>query len=276
MTLSEVLAIRGCGSSCCIYDRRLASQGEPRHSRRPLVCRTIRKCRAGIAQRVCRPQQVATPHQIGRRRPYIGRAGPVLQGLGREVEIQTVEQRVGGTKGPCRITRTELFLAFLSMGTSGFGGVLPWARRVLVERRAWMTPADFNELLSLGQILPGPNIVNLAVVFGVRCHGVTGGLLALTGLILMPLAIVFGLILLYDAFGELTLVQNAFRGISPAAAGLVVAMAIQMAQSGFDRWSAAIIAGLVLVGMTVLQLPLAWVIFSAVPLSILWTWAAGR
>lgn len=162
------------------------------------------------------------------------------------------------------------------MGTSGFGGVLPWARRVLVERRAWMTPADFNELLSIGQMLPGPNIVNLAVFFGVRCHGVIGGLLALTGLILMPLVIVFGLILLYDAFGELTLVQNAFRGISPAAAGLIVAMAIQMAQSGFDRWSAAIIAALVFVGMTVLQLPLAWVIFSAVPLSLLWTWASGR
>jgi chromate transporter len=195
-------------------------------------------------------------------------------GGGREDEIQTIEQRVGGS--PCRITRTELFLAFLSMGLSGFGGVLPWARRSLVERRAWLTPADFNELLGIGQILPGPNIINLAIFFGIRCHGVLGGVLALAGLILMPLVIVFGLILIYDAFGELQVVRDAFRGISPAAAGLVVAMAIQIARVGLDRPRTAIIAGLVFAAMAVFQVPLAWVIFTAVPLSILWTWAAGR
>jgi chromate transporter len=162
------------------------------------------------------------------------------------------------------------------MGTSGFGGVLPWARRTLVERRAWLTPVEFNELLSLGQMLPGPNIINLTIFFGVRCHGILGGLIALSGLILMPLVVVFGLILLYDAFGDLTPVQAAFRGISPAAAGLVVAMGLQMMRTGLDRPSAFVIAGAVFIGMTVLKLPLAWVIFSAVPISLLWTWATGR
>ena len=69
-----------------------------------------------------------------------------------------------------------MFLAFLGVGLSGFGGVPPFARRMLVDRTGWMTELDFTETLALCQSLPGPNIVNLSVAVGFRYAGVKGAL----------------------------------------------------------------------------------------------------
>ena len=63
-------------------------------------------------------------------------------------------------------THAELFLAFFKITLSGFGGTLPWTRRMFVEEKRWMTAEEFNEAFALCQFLPGPNIVNLTV--GVR------------------------------------------------------------------------------------------------------------
>jgi hypothetical protein len=63
-------------------------------------------------------------------------------------------------------TRRELFLGFATIAICGFGGVLAWARRIVVQRRAWMTAEEFNEQLALCQILPGGNIVNFSIMFG--------------------------------------------------------------------------------------------------------------
>src|SRR5262245_13392736 len=104
---------------------------------------------------------------------------------------------------PPRITRRALFLGFLEIGLSGFGGVLPWARRVLVERRGWLTAQEFTETLSLGHILPGPNIVNVSIAIGKRFHGPIGSMLAFSGLMLVPLLIVLLLGWLYTQYGEM-------------------------------------------------------------------------
>ena len=84
-----------------------------------------------------------------------------------------------------------LFWGFLSIGVIGFGGVLPWARRMMVEQRRWLTPAEFTDLLGLCQFLPGPNIVNLSVALGSRFRGVPGAVAAVVGLISLPMVIVF-------------------------------------------------------------------------------------
>src|SRR5690349_21684895 len=118
------------------------------------------------------------------------------------------------------VGRRELFLAFLEIGLSGFGGVLPWARRILVDRRQWLTDREFIELLGLGQALPGPNIINASVVIGWRMHGAVGSIIAFSGLLLAPLAIVLVLALLYDAFGHLEIIRRIFSGVAAAAAGL--------------------------------------------------------
>ena len=131
----------------------------------------------------------------------------------------------------------ELFLRFTQVSLSGFGGVMPFARRMLVEERRWLSPEGFTDVLSLCQLLPGPNIVNVAVCVGARYHGVRGAVAAFAGLMAAPFFVVLALGALYTEYGHLPAVSALFRGISAAAAGLVVAMGIKMATSRRLRWA---------------------------------------
>src|SRR6266436_10085937 len=83
-----------------------------------------------------------------------------------------------------------LFFAFAKMSLAGFGGVLAFARRGIVEQHRWMTADEFNETFALCHFLPGPNVVNLSVVFGSRFRGVLGGVAAFAGLVGPPVVIV--------------------------------------------------------------------------------------
>lgn len=128
-----------------------------------------------------------------------------------------------------------LFLGFSSVGLSGFGGVLPFARHMLVEDKRWMTAEDFNTQLGLCQFLPGPNVVNLAVLVGKRYRGLSGAIVAPVGLLLGPLLIVLLLALAYDAWGGLPVVQAMLRGIAAAGCALLFAMAWRMGSALKDK-----------------------------------------
>ena len=121
-----------------------------------------------------------------------------------------------------------LFFAFSTVGLSGFGGVLPFARRMLVEERRWMTAEAFNTQLGLCQFLPGPNVVNLAVVVGKQYRGWAGAIVAPLGLLLGPFLVVLLLGMLYDHWGHLPMVQGMLRGIAAVGVGLLFAMAWRM------------------------------------------------
>src|SRR6266571_175991 len=101
----------------------------------------------------------------------------------------------------------ELFVAFAKMSLAGFGGVLVWARRGIVDQHRWMTAEEFNETFALCHFLPGPNVVNLSVVFGSRFRGVLGGLAAFAGLLGPPMLIATLLAVLYARFGEIEALQ---------------------------------------------------------------------
>src|SRR6202171_3398899 len=127
-------------------------------------------------------------------------------------------------------TKRGLFLGFLMVGLQGFGGVLPFARRMLVERHRWLTEREFTEVLSLSQFLPGPNIVNVSVIVGNRYRGPLGSVAATLGLMLMPFVIVLILAALYARFANLEAVRGATTGVSAAATGLIIATGLKMAQ----------------------------------------------
>ena len=80
-----------------------------------------------------------------------------------------------------RPSLAELFRAFAVVSISAFGGALPWARRMIVEQKRWMTTEEFNETFALSQFLPGPNVINFSVVFGARFGGPSGAAVALAG-----------------------------------------------------------------------------------------------
>ena len=125
-------------------------------------------------------------------------------------------------------TRRDLFLGYLKIGLFGFGGVAAWARRVIVEERRWLTEREYAEVLGLGQVLPGPNVGNAAVMIGRRFHGLPGALLATAGIYCAPLLILIALSLLYDRFGQRPEVAPAMAGIAAAAAGMVIGTAAKM------------------------------------------------
>src|SRR3954464_11413386 len=113
----------------------------------------------------------------------------------------------------------ELFLAFAKVSLSGFGGVLVFARRAIVEKHRWMTADEFNETYALCHFLPGPNIVNLSVVFGSRIRGIAGSAAAFTGLVGPPLVIVSILGAVYARYGDIPALQRILAGVSCAAIG---------------------------------------------------------
>src|SRR6201988_1453835 len=125
-------------------------------------------------------------------------------------------------------TLFTLFVAFAKMSLAGFGGVLVWARRGIVDEHRWMTADEFNETFALCHFLPGPNIVNLSVVFGSRFGGIAGGLAVFAGLIGPPMLIAMVLAALYARFREIETVVRILGGISCAAVGLLIAVVLRM------------------------------------------------
>ena len=159
---------------------------------------------------------------------------------------------------------TELFLVFTRLALQGFGGVLPVAHHTLVEQERWLSPQQFVELLTIGQVLPGPNIINISIILGDRFLGWRGAAAATAGLLSLPLIMVLALAMLYQRFADLPAVAGALRGMGAVAAGLIIATAVKLQRSlnnnplGRPVGYTLAAATLVLVGF--LRWPMVWVV----------------
>ncbi|MDD2875739.1 MAG: chromate transporter [Acidiphilium sp.] len=173
-----------------------------------------------------------------------------------------------------RLTHAALFQAFFIAGLSGFGAVLPFARRMMVERKGWLTATEFADLFSLCQFLPGSNVVNLATAFGSRHRGLTGALVATAGLLIAPVIIVIGLGLLYEHYGTLPIVHRGLGGLASAASGLVLGTALKIAGPVFRHIATIFVLAFAFVLFGVLHLRLPMVIAIALPVSL--AISAGR
>jgi chromate transporter len=169
-------------------------------------------------------------------------------------------------------TTLELFTGFLWLGMIGFGGVLPLARRMIVEKNRWLTGEEFIELLALCQFLPGGNIINLSVAIGLHFRGIAGALASIIGLVAVPTVVVVCLGMVYDRFQSDPHVQHMFAGLAAAAAGLLVSMAIKVVWPLRANVVGMIIAALCFVAIAVLRLPLlpTMLTLSAVSIFIAW------
>src|SRR6478736_3245784 len=165
---------------------------------------------------------------------------------------------------------SALFVAFAKISLAGFGGVLVWARRGIVNQHRWMTADEFNETYALCHFLPGPNVVNLSVVFGSRFRGIAGGIAAFAGLIGPPMMIATILAALYARYGEIDALRRILAGVSCAAVGLLIAVVFKMMMPLIKKRD---VVGLVMllavfVAIGVLRLPLQMVLLVAIPLSL--------
>lgn len=158
----------------------------------------------------------------------------------------------------------ELFWAFTWLALQGFGGVLAVVQRELVDRRRWMTNEEFMEDWAAAQILPGPNVVNLSIMVGDRHFGARGALVAVVGMLLLPMLLVVAVAAVYAVFATHPMVVGALRGMGAVAAGLVAGVGCRLAASLGRHPLGPLPCGLIVVAtfatMSVLRLPLAWVL----------------
>ena len=131
-------------------------------------------------------------------------------------------------KRPQPDSPSDLFISFTLLALQGFGGVLAVVQRELVEKKRWMTREEFVEDWAVAQIMPGPNVVNLALMIGDRYFGLRGAMVAVAGMLAVPLLVVLGLALIYAQFADNPHVAGALRGMGAVAAGLITATGLKL------------------------------------------------
>jgi chromate transporter len=173
-------------------------------------------------------------------------------------------------------SKTDLFLSFTILALQGFGGVLAVVQRELVERKRWMTPAQFVEDWAVAQILPGPNVINFCLMIGGRYFGLAGALAALAGMLAAPTAVLLVLALAFGSVADLVWAQGALRGMGAVAAGLIAATGIKLIPALKSNpigigVSAAIMLG-TFIGVSLLRWPLIWVLLGIGSLACGWAY----
>ena len=160
----------------------------------------------------------------------------------------------------------DLVVSVPWLALQGFGGVLAVVQRELVEKKRWLTQAEFLEDWAVAQILPGPNVVNLALMIGGRYFGLRGALSALAGMLLAPLLVVLAIALLYGRFAEHAGVAGALRGMGAVAAGLIAATGLKLLNALKGNplgWGNCLLLGLsCFVAIALLHWPLLWVLLA--------------
>ena len=170
----------------------------------------------------------------------------------------------------------DLFVTFTLLALQGFGGVLAVAQRELCEHKRWLTHAQFVEILSIGQVLPGPSVVNVALIIGDRYFGWRGAFSALAGMMTLPLVIVLALAALYVETAQLAAVAGALRGMAAVAAGLIIGTALRLAASlrgtPIGGVAAVTLATASFVAVALLRWPLVWVLLALGAVGMAWAW----
>lgn len=161
-------------------------------------------------------------------------------------------------------SKTDLFVSFTWLALQGFGGVLAVVQRELVENKRWMTREQFVEDWAVAQVMPGPPVINLAMMIGGRYFGLPGALAALAGMLAVPLVIVLLLAVAYGTVADQPMAQNALRGMGAVAAGLIAATGLKLVaaldKNAMGRPLCLALAVLTFVAVGLLRWPLLWVL----------------
>jgi chromate transporter len=146
----------------------------------------------------------------------------------------------------------DLWMGWLRIGIFGFGGgpsVVPLMRAECVSRYGWLTDAEFLETLALGNTLPGPIAVKMAVAIGAKAAGVWGAGVALLGLCLPGVALMLALSALFSRFRELPAVAGMLKGAKAAVVGMLAYTVVELAPDGVKDWRSGVLAAAALGGL---------------------------
>lgn len=174
----------------------------------------------------------------------------------------------------------DLFVSFTWLALQGFGGVLAVVQREMVEKKRWLTPDQFLEDWAVAQVLPGPNVVNLALMIGDRYFGLRGAICAVAGMLTVPLGVILTLAVLYAHYAGNPQVAGALRGMGAVAGGLIAATGIKLIPAlrkhplGFGVCLGTV--ALVFTAIAFARIPLGWVLLAVGGITCAWTWRKLR
>lgn len=173
-------------------------------------------------------------------------------------------------------SKTDMFITFTLLALQGFGGVLAVVQRELVEKKRWLTQAQFLEDWAVAQIMPGPNVVNFCLMIGGRHFGFGGALASMAGLLLAPLAVVLILASVFGGVSDAAWAQGALRGMGAVAAGLIAATGIKLIAALKSNSMGIVMSVAVMVStflcVSLLRWPLIWVLLGIGSLACFWAY----
>lgn len=173
------------------------------------------------------------------------------------------------TRGHVEISSLwNLFTGFLLIGMFGFGGIAAAMFHVVVERRHWMSVEDYASSLGLSQVLPGASLINMGTIIADRYRGLLGVVVALTGVMVMPIVILLLLVTSYDHYQDLPDVQSAIKAAAAAAVGLTFGMGIKLGLLILKSPTAILIASSCFVAIGIFRFPMLSTVLVIAPIAI--------
>ncbi|HVJ34319.1 MAG TPA: chromate transporter [Terriglobia bacterium] len=174
-----------------------------------------------------------------------------------------------------QVSLSQIMLLFARIGLTSFGGGLSaWIYREVVDRYRWMGEDEFLGGLTMAQILPGPNVINLSIYIGQRLRGGVGSLVAVGALLLPPMVLVIVLLGIFHRFGDLPWVHDLLEGVAAGAIGLTFSVGVRSARrsAARHRWPLLMILAIfVMIGL--MRWPMLPVVLCLIPVGL---WAAWR
>jgi chromate transporter len=170
---------------------------------------------------------------------------------------------------PQPVSISAIFGVFLQIGATSFGGgVVAYLRSALVTKKKWLTDAEFLELMSLSNTLPGLNATNMSILAGQRLRGTPGAVAAMLGMCLPALILMTAAGIAYGAEGSRPLVTAMLRGVAAAATGLIAATWYQIGKKTVKGFYEAFFILAAILGINYFKLSVPIVLLSVGALSI--------
>jgi chromate transporter len=129
----------------------------------------------------------------------------------------------------------QIFLEFLIIGATSFGGVVPYLRGSLVTKRRWVDDKEFVEMLSISQSLPGLNATNMAVLVGEKLRGALGSIAAIIGICLPGAVLMYIVGMFYRIHGDHVWITAALKGVAAAAVGLILSTVVGLSKKSLSN-----------------------------------------
>jgi len=170
------------------------------------------------------------------------------------------------------ISLKNIFLAFLKIGTFSFGGVysmLAFFEKELVEKRKWLTHDEYIESVAIGQMTPGPPIVNAGICIGYKLRRLRGALATTAGQTFTGTVLAILLAVFYTKSKGNVLLISIMKGVGAAVVGLLLSIVYKMAIKTIKDLKIALFAIAAFLSMVLMKLNPIGIILSAGALGLI-------